>query len=99
MILARDLGGEGICDILLLKGMMVLCRDPSTVHGQTWQRVTTQAAIRSATFVSWCALIYMFITVMVSTMGSMVGFSDTRRRIVDGRAGRMILVAAGFLAA
>jgi hypothetical protein len=58
-----------------------------------------QAAILSATFISWCALIYTIIALMVSVMGSKVGLSDTRRRIVDGCAGGMILMAAGFMAA
>lgn len=61
--------------------------------------VTMQAAILSATFISWCALIYTIIALMVSVMGSKVGVSDTRRRIVDGCAGGMILMAAGFMAA
>jgi hypothetical protein len=61
--------------------------------------VKMQAAILSATFIFWCAVIYTIIVFSVSSMGSKVALSDTRRGIVDGCAGGMILMAAGFLAA
>ena len=87
-----------VTSLLNPKGMMIyvaILPQFMDKHGS----VTMQAAILSATFISWCALIYTIVAFIVSAMGSKVGLSDRRRRIVDGCAGGMILMAAGFLAA
>jgi threonine/homoserine/homoserine lactone efflux protein len=60
--------------------------------------VTMQAAILSAIYIFWCALIYANIAFIVSSVGSRNGFSETRRRIVDGSAGGLMLVAAAYMA-
>ena len=97
--MAKSQLGKGFATSLLNpKGMMVFVAIlPQFIdkHGS----VTTQTAILSVTFISWCALIYTIIVFMMSAMGSKVNLSEARRRIVDGCAGGMILLAAGFLAA
>jgi threonine/homoserine/homoserine lactone efflux protein len=60
--------------------------------------VTMQAAILSAIYIFWCALIYTTIAFIVSSVGSRNGLSETRRRIVDGSAGGLMLVAAAYMA-
>jgi threonine/homoserine/homoserine lactone efflux protein len=87
-----------ITSLLNPKGMMIyvaILPQFMDKHGS----VTMQAAILSATFISWCALIYTITAFIVRSMDSKMALNDTRRRIVDGCAGGMILMAAGFLAA
>jgi threonine/homoserine/homoserine lactone efflux protein len=60
--------------------------------------ITIQAIVLSAVFISWCALVYTALCVVLSAIGSRGGFSDRGRRIVDGGAGGLILLAAGFMA-
>jgi len=79
-----------ITSLLNAKGMMIyvaILPQFMDKHGS----VTMQAAILSATFISWCALINTIIAFIVSSMDSKVALNDTRRRIVDGCAGGMIL--------
>ena len=46
-----------------------------------------------------CALVYTAVCAFSSAVGTKVGLSDRRRRMVDASAGGMILMAAGFMAA
>lgn len=59
--------------------------------------VTLQAVILSAAFIFWCAVVYSAICVALGRVGR-GGLNDTRRRLIDGGAGGMILMAAGFMA-
>lgn len=59
---------------------------------------TLQAVTLSAVFMLWCALIYSAICIALARVGGRSGLSDMRRRIIDGVAGGMILMAAGFMA-
>jgi threonine/homoserine/homoserine lactone efflux protein len=61
--------------------------------------IALQAAVLSAVFIGWCALAYTAVCVLASAVGAKAGLSDGRRRIVDGSAGGMMLMAAGFMGA
>lgn len=58
-----------------------------------------QAAVLSATFIFWCALVYSVLSLVLSAAGAKGEFSERRRRLVDGGAGGLILIAAGVMAA
>lgn len=80
------------------KGMMVYVAIlPQFMDKQ--DSIALQAAVLSTVFILWCALVYTAVCVLLSAVGSKIGFSDRRRRVVDGGAGGMILMAAGFMAA
>ena len=58
---------------------------------------TLQAIVLSATFMFWCAVVYTILSIVIGRLGGTKALSDLRRRIVDGIAGTMILLAAGFM--
>lgn len=94
---ASQLGKGFLTSLLNPKGMMIYVAIlPQFMDKQG--SVTLQAAILSATYIGWCALIYSIVTVMVSTVGARGGLSDGKRRLIDGGAGGLILAAAGFMA-
>jgi threonine/homoserine/homoserine lactone efflux protein len=87
-----------LTSLLNPKGMMVYVAIlPQFMDKQ--DSITIQAAVLSAAFIFWCALVYTALCIILSTVGSKAGFSDRRRRVVDGGAGGLILLAAGFMAA
>lgn len=58
---------------------------------------TLQAITLSAVFMLWCALVYSTVCIALARMGGRGSLSNMRRRIIDGVAGGMILMAAGFM--
>lgn len=90
--------GKGFLTALLNpKGMMVyvalLPQFMDRQHGDA----TLQAIVLSAVFMAWCALVYSAIGLVLGRIGR-DALSDRRRRLVDGSAGGMVLLAAGFMA-
>lgn len=78
------------------KGMMIYIAILPQFMNHQDSDVTLQAIVLSATFMFWCAVVY-------SVMCLILGRLDTgclkvsRRRVIDGTAGAMILIAAGFM--
>jgi len=58
-----------------------------------------QVALLSTTFIFWCAVVYSSLAIVLSATRSKTVMSERRRSLVDGAAGGLILVAAGFMAA
>ncbi|EIK53240.1 lysine exporter protein [Stutzerimonas stutzeri TS44] len=58
---------------------------------------TLQAVALSAVFMFWCALVYSAIALALGRAGNDT-LSERRRRQIDGGAGAMVLLAAGFMA-
>lgn len=58
---------------------------------------TLQAIVLSVAFMFWCAVVYTVLSVALAQVGGR-SLSNKKRRIIDGSAGGMILLAAGFMA-
>jgi threonine/homoserine/homoserine lactone efflux protein len=88
-----------LTSLLNPKGMMIyIAILPQFMDKQG--NVTMQAVALSATFIFWCAVVYSTMCVALSAIGAKGGgLSATRRRLIDGGAGALILTAAGFMAA
>jgi threonine/homoserine/homoserine lactone efflux protein len=85
-----------LTSLLNPKGMMIYVAIlPQFMDKQS--SISMQAAILSAVFIFWCALVYSAVCIVLSVVGSKGGFSDKRRRLVNGGAGGLILLAAGFM--
>lgn len=87
-----------LTSLLNPKGMMVyvaILPQFMDRHGS----ITMQAAILSAVFIFWCGLVYTVTCLILSSFRSSGGFSEIRRRMVDGGAGALILAAASYMAA
>lgn len=92
-----QMGRGFLTSLLNPKGMMIyIAILPQFMdrHGD----VTVQAAILSATFIAWCLVVYSTLAFVLGAIGSRGGLSERRRRIVDGGAGGMNLLAAGYMA-
>jgi threonine/homoserine/homoserine lactone efflux protein len=61
--------------------------------------VGLQALVLSAIFVALCGIVYTIVSVAIASIDKKSGFSDRRRRCVEGTAGCLLIVAAGRLAA
>jgi len=61
--------------------------------------IALQAAALSAVFVLWCAIVYVILSLVIGRLAGRGGFNDRRRRIVEGGAGGLLIVAAGLMAA
>ena len=59
--------------------------------------VRLQAIVLSFAFMFWCAVVYSAICAVLGRLGS-GSLSEAKRRMIDGTAGGMILMAAGFMA-
>ena len=57
-----------------------------------------QAAILSAIFIALCGAFYSALSIAIGILGTRGGFSDLRRRWVEGISGGLLMVAAGRLA-
>ena len=57
-----------------------------------------QALVLSAVFVGLCGLVYAVLSWVLGAMRQRGGFGDRRRRIVEGTAGALLVIAAGRLA-
>lgn len=66
---------------------------------QSGSSIALQAAALSAVFVLWCAIVYVILSLVIGRLAGRGGFSDRRRRIVEGGAGGLLIVAAGLIAA
>ena len=58
-----------------------------------------QAVLLSAIFVALCGLVYTVLSLTIAGLGRRGGISDHSRRVVEGSAGGLLIVAAGFMAA
>jgi threonine/homoserine/homoserine lactone efflux protein len=61
--------------------------------------IPLQALILSAIFIALCGIVYTSVSLGTAVVGRNGGFSDCRRRWVEGTAGALLLIAAGRLAA
>lgn len=86
-----------LTSLLNPKGMMIYIAILPQFMSHRSGSSTLQAVILSGTFMLWCAIVYSLISLAVARVGG-GSLSDARRRIVDGAAGGMILMAAGFVA-
>ncbi|MCF6370817.1 LysE family translocator [Rhizobium sp. TRM95001] len=60
--------------------------------------VTLQAITLSAAFIFWCGVVYLILSITFSRLGGR-SLSERGKRLADGAAGGLILLAAGFMAA
>jgi len=83
--------------VLNPKGMMIYFAilPQFMQHGGS---IALQALILSAIFIALCAMVYTSLSIGIAAMGKNGGFSDRRRRWVEGTAGAFLIVAAGRLA-
>lgn len=61
--------------------------------------IALQATVLSAVFVLWCAVVYVSLSLAIGRLAGRNGFSDRHRRIVEGGAGGLLVIAAGLMAA
>lgn len=62
--------------------------------------IALQAAILSAVFIACCAIVYAILSLAIGRLARRGGgFSDRHRRMVEGGAGGLLLIAAGLMAA
>src|SRR5262249_53128474 len=72
-----------LTSLLNPKGMMVYVAIlPQFMDKQ--DSIALQAAVLSAVFIGWCALVYTAVCIFASAVGAKAGLSDGRRRIVEG---------------
>lgn len=80
------------------KGMMMyVAIIPQFINPHSDDRAL-QAFLLSAVFMFWCTVIYSAVC-MALTRRKGRELTDAKRRLIDGTAGGMLLMAAGFLAA
>ncbi len=60
--------------------------------------VGPQALVLSAIFVGLCGLVYAVLSCVLGVLGRRGGFDDRQRRLVEGTAGALLVIAAGRLA-
>jgi threonine/homoserine/homoserine lactone efflux protein len=80
------------------KGMMVYVAILPQFMDQHGGHLTLQAVILSAVFMFWVAVVYSAICIAVGRVAGRE-LSDKKRRVIDGSAGGMVLMAAAFMAA
>ncbi|MCC6949179.1 MAG: LysE family translocator [Bradyrhizobiaceae bacterium] len=78
------------------KGMMIYIAILPQFMGSEGNAALS-AMLLSTAFMFWCAVVYSILSVVVGRAGGMRTLSDIRRRMIDGVAGGMILLAAGFM--
>ena len=86
-----------LTSLLNPKGMMVYVAILPQFMDRHGSDATLQAVLLSAAFMFWCAVVYTAVSVSLGRVGRR-RLSDRRRRMIDGSAGGMVLVAAGFMA-
>ena len=86
-----------LTSLLNPKGMMVYVAILPQFMDRHGGNATLQAVLLSAAFMFWCGVVYAAVSLALGRVGRR-RFSDTRRRMIDGGAGGMVLVAAGFMA-
>lgn len=83
--------------VLNPKGMMIYFAIlPQFMHNG--EPAAWQALALSAIFVGLCGAVYSVLSVVIATTGKSGGFSDCRRRWIEGTSGGLLLIAAGRLA-
>ena len=83
--------------VLNPKGMMIYFAILPQFIDHT-RAIAPQAAILSAIFVGLCGLVYAVLSFAIAAAGKRGRFSDRRRRLIEGSAGGLLIVAAGRLA-
>ncbi|QNK03110.1 LysE family translocator [Dyella telluris] len=79
------------------KGMMIYFAIlPQFMH--PGHAIALQAMLLSAIFITLCALVYSGLSVALATTGKAGGWSDGRRRCVEGVSGGLLIAAAARLA-
>jgi len=86
-----------LTSLLNPKGMMVYVAILPQFMDSHGGNATLQAVLLSAAFMFWCAVVYAAVSLTLGRVGRR-RLSDRRRRMIDGSAGGMVLVAAGFMA-
>jgi threonine/homoserine/homoserine lactone efflux protein len=86
-----------LTSLLNPKGMMVYVAILPQFMDRHGGNATLQAVLLSAAFMFWCAIVYAAVSLTLGRVGRR-RLSDRRRRMIDGSAGGMVLVAAGFMA-
>jgi threonine/homoserine/homoserine lactone efflux protein len=86
-----------LTSLLNPKGMMVYVAILPQFMDRHGGNATVQAVVLSAVFMFWCAVVYASLCLALGRVRRR-RFSDARRRMIDGGAGGMVLVAAGFMA-
>jgi threonine/homoserine/homoserine lactone efflux protein len=84
-------------DLVVPKGMMVYVAILPQFMDRHAGSATVQAVVLSAVFMFWCAVVYASLCFALGRVGRR-RLSDRKRRLIDGSAGGMVLVAAGFMA-
>ncbi|NIA56842.1 LysE family translocator [Massilia sp. TW-1] len=86
-----------LTSLLNPKGMMVYVAILPQFMDRRGSNATLQAVVLSAAFMFWCAVVYAAVSLSLGRVGRR-RLSGRRRRMIDGSAGGMVLVAAGFMA-
>ena len=86
-----------LTSLLNPKGMMVYVAILPQFMDSHGGNATLQAVVLSAAFMFWCAVVYAAVSLTLGRVGRR-RLSDRRRRMIDGSAGGMVLVAVGFMA-
>lgn len=86
-----------LTSLLNPKGMLVYLAILPQFMDRQQGNTTVQALLLSAAFMFWCAVVYSAVCVGFGRLGG-GSLSELRRRLIDGTAGGMILLAAGFMA-
>jgi len=86
-----------LTSLLNPKGMMVYVAILPQFMDRHAGDTTLQAVALSASFMFWCAVVYTSLCLALGRVGGRQ-LSDRRRRVIDGSAGGMVLIAAGFMA-
>lgn len=86
-----------LTSLLNPKGMMMYVAVLPQFMDRQGDDATLQAIALSATFMFWCAVVYSAASIGFSRVAA-GRLSEGRRRLIDGTAGGMILIAAGFIA-
>lgn len=94
---ANQLSKGFFTSLLNPKGMMVYVAILPQFMDRHGGNATAQAVVLSTVFMFWCAVVYASLCIALGRVGR-GKLSDKRRRVIDGSAGGMVLVAAGFMA-
>jgi threonine/homoserine/homoserine lactone efflux protein len=86
-----------LTSLLNPKGMMVYVAILPQFMDRHGGNATLQAVVLWAAFLFWCAVMYSAVSLALGRAGRR-GLSEPRRRLIDGSAGGMVLIAAGFMA-
>lgn len=86
-----------LTSLLNPKGMMIyIAILPQFIDSRNGN-VTLQAMLLSVAFMFWCSCVYAVLSVVIGQTNKRQ-LSEKHRRQIDGAAGAMLLIAAGFMA-